>query len=498
MRYLSTIMAIGICTGCTIGSKYDRPSHPLPSQFRSDATTATESTGTTLGELAWWDVFKDPVLQELIRTALENNYDLQIAATRVLEARAQLTSARSGYFPSLTANGRLERNDMFQIGDTSLAPESGLTLQLKPDGTPGITRIQPNRANPENGNEKAFASIDAAWELDVWGRIQSASSAARADLLATEEARNAVRQSLVTDVASTYFTLCSLDLELDIANRALTSRQKSLRLVQARKDRGVASRLDVRQSEVLVNTAASKIPDLERQIAQQENLISLLLGRNPGDVKRGASLTEQQLVPEVPAGLPSIMLERRPDIRAAEQQLIAADARIAEARALFFPRISLTAALGIVSPAVAGAFEGPAGTTTIAPVASLPIFQGGKLRANLQRTKARREEAVLNYHKTINAALRDTSDALVALQKYRELRVQQERSVETLTDAAHLSHLRYVGGVSSYLEVLDSERQLFDAQLGLAQARRLELLSIVQLYKALGGGWSELEPASTH
>ena len=325
--------------------------------------------------------------------------------------------------------------------------------------------------------------------MDFWGRIRRCNEAARAEILASEESRHAVYQGLITDLASGYFQLRELDLELEISRRTLQSRQESLRLVSLREQRGVASLMDVRQSETLVTTAAATIPVVEQQIEQTENFINYLLAQNPGPVPRGKTLVEQVLAPAVPAGLPSTLLDRRPDVRQAEQVLVAENARIGVAKAALFPQISLTGSVGTQSNALSNLFTDPSGFWSVGATLTQPLFNAGRLRANVRAQEARQRQALLGYRDTIQRAFREVADTLIGYQKTREFRQQQEILTKVLTDAARLSRLRYDGGVTSYLEVLDSERQLFDAELDLAQAQRDELISVVQLYRALGGGW---------
>jgi multidrug efflux system outer membrane protein len=480
MRPTALLLAL-LLTGCALAPRYERPQGLAPKEFRdAAAVTVDQPAGTekTFGELDWWEVFEDEQLQALIRQGLEYNYDIRAAAQRVLQAQAQAIATQSGLFPSVSASAQGDKTDRFQIGSTPLEAQKSLL----------------GSRDPSAGSESFMSALNLAWELDFWGRIRSASEASRAQLLATEAGRQAVIQSVVTGIAQAYLDLRESDLELEIAKTTLASRQKSLKLVQARKQWGVATRLDVRQSEALLETAAATIPLIEAQIAQAENYISILIGADPGAVPRGKSLNDQQMTIEVPAGLPSSLLDRRPDLRAAEEQLIAANANVGEARAALFPQITLTAALGTVSPALAGVFDGPTGVTNVAPAAVLPLFNAGKLRAGVQAAKAQREEALLNYQKAVQQALREVSDALIGCTKAKEARDQMEALVNTWRDAAHLSQLRYIGGVTSYLEVLDSERQLFDAELNYAQAKRNELLTVVALYKALGGGWENTAP----
>jgi multidrug efflux system outer membrane protein len=333
--------------------------------------------------------------------------------------------------------------------------------------------------------------ISAAWELDFWGKYRRATEAARANLLASEWARREVLATLVSDMSRVYFQLRALDRELEISKRTLASRQESLRLTSLLADRGSTSMLDVRQAEQLVFTAGAEIPALEQQIEQQENFISILLGKNPDAVPRGQKLTEQPHPPEVPAGLTSSLLERRPDIREAEQQLIAANARIGVARAAYFPQISLSGSGGFQTAALSNLFSGPAGTWNFGASLTQPIFTAGKIRSNVRLAQAQQQTALLFYQQTIQGAFRGVSDALIAYRKSREFRVQEELLFQSAQDAARLSHLRYTGGVTGYLEVLTNETNAFSAELGLVQAQLNELLALVQLYEALGGGWQQ-------
>jgi len=460
MRTRALVAAAVLLVGCTVGPDYKRPDVPVPPDFRGrapDAPTGPQS----LGDAAWFQIFQDEVLQGLIRTALEANYDLRIAAARVLEARAQVTISRSFQFPDVS--GSASANYLHIEGDKT-------QLQVKDSFSP-------------------VATLDLAWEIDFWGRLRRATEAARADLLAAEDFRLFVVTTLVSDVATAYFQLRQLDLQLEISRRTLASREDSLRLVKLRQQGGVAAMIDVRQAEVLLYTAAETIPDIERQIEQTENLISLLLGRNPDAVPRGRPLLQQLALPAVPAGLPSTLLERRPDIRAAEGQLWAATARIGVAKADYFPRVLLTGSAGGGGTNLNGTWFGPFALLGIGPSVSLPIFNMGRIGASVDSADARAQEALVRYQQTITQAFREVSDALVEHRKRGEFRVQQELLVESLRDAARLADIRYRGGVSSYLEVLDTERQLFDAELNLAAAQRDELLAVVRLYRALGGGW---------
>jgi len=466
MRRLLVAAAAGVLLcGCAIGPDYKRPPVPAPPAFRGQPADMPQlADGKSFGDLRWWEVFQDPELQGLIRTALVNNYDVRIAAARVLEARAQVGITRADQLPQVSAG--------FSAG------RSRLSANGFPPPPPGLR---------EEDNFKLSGSL--GYEVDLWGRLRRATEAARAQLLASEEARATVASTLVSDVAAAYFQLREFDLELEIATRTLASRQASLRLVTLRRDRGVASALDVRQAEVLVNTAAAVIPDTERQIEQTENQIKLLLGESPGEIPRGRALTEQALTVAVPPGLPSTLLERRPDIRQAEGLLVAANANIGAAKALFFPEITLTASDGLQSAALSRLFEGPSGVWAFAGQLLQPVFQGGRIWFNFQASKARQQQALAVYERVIQTAFREVSDALVAYRRTREFRAEQEALTASLIEYSRLSKLRYRGGVASYLEVLDAERQLFSAELDLARARRQEILAVVRLYKALGGGW---------
>jgi multidrug efflux system outer membrane protein len=385
---------------------------------------------------------------------------VRIAATRVLEAQAQLGITRANQLPTLSGGGNIASQQSPKLGPI---PSYELT--------------------------QGQVGASAAWDLDFWGKYRRATEAARANLLADEWAQKEVMATLVANLATSYFQLRQLDLELEISQRTLSSRKNSLQLTQTLEQHGISSLLDVRQSEQLVYTAATEVPDLEREVAQQENAISVLLGNNPGDVPRGLKLTEQPHAPEVPAGLPSALLERRPDIREAEETLVAANAQIGVARAAYFPDIALTASAGYESPALTSLFTGPAGIWNMAASLTQPIFEGGRLKSNVRLARAEREQMVLTYQQTIQDAFRDVSNALVAYRKDQELRIQQERLYESAQDAAHLSEVRFKAGTTDYLEVLTNETNSFSAELGLAQAQGNELVALVQLYQALGGGW---------
>jgi outer membrane protein, multidrug efflux system len=406
-------------------------------------------------------VFQDPQLQELIRTALKQNYDVRIAAARILEAQAQLGITRADQLPTINA------------------------------GASAINERIPNQKPINSAYETNATTVAAsfAWELDFWGKYRRATESARANLLATEWARRAVINTLVSNVAASYFELRALDLQLEISRRTLSTRQESLQLTRTLSDGGAGTMLDVRQAEQLVAVAAENIPDLERRIQQQENFISTLLGNNPGPIARGMKLTEQPHLPEVPPGIPSRLLERRPDIRAAEAELMAANAQIGVARAVYFPQITLTATSGFQSSALTSLLTGPAGMWSFGGSLAQPIFAGGRIKSGVKLAEARQQELVLTYQQTIQQAFRGVSDSLVGYQKSHEFRQHQEELVLAAKDAARLSELRYRGGATNYLEALTNETNAFDAELGLVEAQLNELLQLVEIYRNLGGGW---------
>jgi multidrug efflux system outer membrane protein len=464
---------VATLTGCAVGPNYKRPAVNVPVVYRdasadagATALAAPSAQGSasapSLGDEKWFEVFQDKELQNLIRTALQNNYDVRIAATRVLQARAQLGITRAEQFPAVSGGGAISSQQSSKSGPI---PPFELT--------------------------QGQVTASASWDLDFWGKYRRATEAARADLLATEWARKAVISSLVANVAASYFRLRQLDLELEISKRTLNSRNDTLQLTQTLEQHGINSLLDVRQSEQLVYTAAAEVPDFERQIAQQENALSILLGKNPGDIPRGLALTEQSHAPEVPAGLPSSILERRPDIHQAEENLIAANARIGVARAAYFPQISLTGTAGYQSPALTSLFTGPAGIWNLGASLTQPIFEGGRLKSNVRLAEAEHEQLLLSYQQAVQGAFRDVSDALVAYRKNREFRIQQQHLLDSAKDAAHLSEVRFKAGSTDYLEVLTNETNSFSAELSVAQAQGNELTALVQIYQALGGGWQE-------
>lgn len=467
MRRLAVSLVLIVAlfqSACLVGPNYKRPQVAVPPSYRGpDGTPDGAATEASLGDEKWWTVFQDEELQKLIRIALQQSYDLRIAASRVEQARQQAIVARSNQFPTISGVGE----------DTGL------------------------RSPPLGGGFPTFAynaielGLSASWDLDFWGKYRRATEAARATLLANQWAQKAVVSSLVANVAMAYFTLRELDLQLEISKNTLSSRDQSLKLTETLVNGGASPLTDQRQAEQLVETAATTIPDLERQIQQEENTISTLLGQNPGPIVRGRALIDQPLPASVPAGLPSALLERRPDIREAEQNLIAANAEIGVARADYFPDISLTALGGIESGSLTTLFRGTSRAWTYTGSATQPIFNKGRIKANLRIAEAQQQQAVLSYQQTIQQAFRDVSNALIGYQKYRVVREHQAALAAAAKDASDLSHTRYQGGATSYLEVLTNETNYYSAELNLAVARLNERLALVEVYSALGGGWQQ-------
>src|SRR5580700_5407880 len=460
--YIAAAIAASVAAGCAVGPNYHKPDVQTPAAFRDlSENPQVQAQAASYADLPWWQVFQDPQLQELIRTALKQNYDMQLATERINAERAQLAITRSYLFPQIQGNG-----------------------------------------NFTGGKEKSFQSksnflaltADAAFQLDFFGKLRRETEAARAQLLATEDAQRTVMLTLVSDVASDYFTLLQLDLELQITRDTVKTQQDSVKLTSLRLDRGVATKLDVLQAQQVLDTANAQIPDLERQIGQEEDAISILIGDYPQGVQRGRPLEEQALPPDVPPGLPSALLERRPDIHQAEQMLVAANAEIGVAKASFFPQISLTGSGGGAfgrSSVFTGLMSSQTSIWSYGAQITQPIFTGGALRGNLHLAESQHEQALISYKQAIQHAFGDVSDALIGFQKFHEVRVRQEQTVADLTESVRLSTMRYQGGTTTYLEVLDGQRSLFDAELVLAEARGAEYQSLVQLYRALGGGWQK-------
>ena len=456
------LLATGLFSGCMAGPNYHRPAVQPPTGFRDlSENPQLQAQAASYADLPWWQVFQDPQLQELVRTALKQNYDLQIATERINAARAAVTITRSNLFPQVGANGNFSgrQDHTFQTRSNFL-----------------------------------ILAADATFQLDLFGRLRRATEASRAQLLATEDARQTVILTLVSDVASDYFALLQLDLELQITRNTVAAQEASVKLIKFRIEHGVATKLDVLQAQQVLDTANAQVPDLERRIAQEETAISILLGNYPQGVPRGLPLVEQNLPPEVPPGLPSSLIERRPDIREAEQNLVAANAEIGVAKAQFFPQISLTGSGGGSfgrSSAFSSLMSSQLGIWSYGAQVSQPIFTGGALRGNLRLAESQHQRAVIAYRQTIQRAFGDVSDALIGYQKFHEVRVRQEESVADLQESVRLSNMRYKGGTTTYLEVLDGQRSLFSAELTLAEARGTEYQSLVQLYRALGGGWQQ-------
>jgi multidrug efflux system outer membrane protein len=454
---VAVLMALWLA-GCTVGPAYKRPPIAAPGVFRGAEPPAQRAPGASFADERWVEVFQDEPLQELIKTALTRNYDVRIAAARILQAEARYGLTRASQFPTVTGQAQAQEQHGAVIAGQSL---------------------------PTTGSGQINASL--SWELDFWGKYRRATESARALILASEWGRRAILTSLVSRVASGYFTLRALDLELEIANRTLASRQESLSLTQVREQGGVTGLVDVRQAEQLVYSASAQIVDLQREIEQQENFISVMLGQNPDAIPRGFALIDQPHAPDVPPGLPSALLNRRPDIQQAEQLIVAANAQIGVAKAAYFPQIALTASGGVASSALATLFTN--GTWAVAGGVLQPLFNAGRTRSQVALARAQTEEAALIYQQTIQQAFREVSDALVGYRRSRELRATQELLMRSAQDARRLAELRYRGGASSYLEVLDSDTRLFDAELGLVQAQFNELAAFVEIYRALGGGW---------
>jgi multidrug efflux system outer membrane protein len=446
--------------GCMMGPKYKRPTVDVPQQYRAPAPEQA-AQASSLGNEQWWHVYQDPVLTQLIHTAIAQNYDVRIAAARVLEAQAQVGITRANQLPSANVG-------------------AGIFSQQNPK----VTNLFP--AYQENAGE---LNLSVIWNLDFWGKYRRQTEAARAQLLATEWGQRAVISSLIANVATAYFQLRALDNELEISKRTLASRQQSLQLTQTLESHGGASGLDVSQSEQLVYTASGTIPDLERQIQQQENVLSVLLGENPQSIPRGRALTEQPVPQNVPAGLPSELLERRPDVRQVEENMVAANAQIGVAKAAFFPSLSLTGTGGLESNALNQFLSHASESWYGAFSVSQPVFEGGALRSGLRLARANWQEAVLSYQQTIQNALEQVSNSLVASQKDREFREQQDLLTQAAQQTDQFSEVLYKNGGASYLQVLTSETNYFSAELNLVQAQLNERLALVQLYQALGGGW---------
>jgi outer membrane protein, multidrug efflux system len=463
LRFCCALLCLSL-VGCAVGPNYHRPKVSVPVVYHGQPPSPSpQPTTASLGNEKWWEVFQDPVLQQLIRTALQRNYDVRVAASRVLEAQAEVGITRSNQFPTAVA------------------------------GAQGYSERNPKISSAFNSYQTNVAEVDLSviWNLDFWGKYRRQTEAARDNLLASEWGREAVITSVVSSVAADYFQLRELDLALEISRGTLASRQDSLRLTRVLAVNGSASLLDLRQAEELVYAAAEQVPDLERQIQQEENAISDLLGENPEPIARGLKLTEEPLPAAIPAGLPSELLERRPDIRETEANLMAANANLGVAKAALFPSISLTGTAGFESYSLSKLFTGSAGLWNTGASLTQPVFEAGALRSGRRLVQAQDEQLLLTYRQTIIGAFQQVSDGLIAYQKDREFREQQERLTSAAADAERLSKVLYQNGGASYLPVLTSETNYFAAELNLAQAQLNERLALVQLYNALGGGWQQ-------
>ena len=447
-----------VFAGCAVGPGYKRPVINSPAAFRGEAEPASRA----VTELAWWQVYDDTTLQALIREAFTNSYDLRIAVTRVEQARAAAMQARSQFVPSVDYSGAVSRGRNNFLG--SAFPENGATTS------------------------SVSATLNAFWELDLWGRVRRLNESARARFLASEEAQRGIRLTLLSDVAAAYFQLLELDQELEIASRTTNSFAESLRIFHQRLEGGTASALESSRAEAALDDAAAAVPAIRERISATENQLGILLGRNPGPIERPSSLLAQTM-PDIPVGLPSSLLERRPDVRQAEQSVRSANAQVGESVAEFFPKIGLTAFLGKVSPELSAFTAGTANAWGITAGGIGPLFEGGRLVGQYRQAKAARAEAALQYQQTTLNAFREVSDALVSRQQLVEIREHQAHQVQALEQAVKLSSERYVAGKASYYEVLEAQQQLFPSELNLARTQRDQLLAVVSLYKALGGGW---------
>ena len=465
MRLGAFVIALLFVAGCVCGPDYRRPAVDAPAAFRGQSAAPQAS----LADLPWWDVFRDATLKRLVETALTNNYALRMAAARVEQAQAMVMQTRSGFFPQLGYEAQAARGRNTLLG---------------------------NAAPSQNGatGSAYLGTVNAAWELDLFGRLRRLGEAARAQWLASEEARRGVALALVGAVAQAYFELIDLDRRLEIARQSTESFGASLKIFNQRLAGGVASQVETARAGAALATAAAAVPDVERRVALKENQLCVLLGRNPGPIPRGGGLLDQAPPPEIPAGLPSTLLERRPDVREAEQVLRAANARIGAAIGDALPRIGLTALFGRVSTELSAITGGGAEAWSLGASVAGPIFQGNRLRGAYRQARASRDEAALAYQRNALTAFQEVSDALLTREKLEAIRVQQERAVQASREAVRVSMERYEAGRAAYFEVLEAQQQLFPAEIALAETQRDQLLVIVQLYEALGGGWSPPAP----
>jgi multidrug efflux system outer membrane protein len=460
-KFPSTLGLCLLLAGCAVGPDYQKPPVDLPQHFRGETNPSTNS----LADLPWWQVFHDDNLQNLLRTALTNNYDLRIALTRVEQARELAVQARAGFFPQINYAGLGGKGKNVAAGG---APS--------PSGTSGGL---------------VAGDVNASWEIDLWGRIRRLSESAKAQFFASEEARRDATISIIAEVAQNYLQLLAFDRELQIAKDNTNAFAGSLKIFNERLKGGVASKLETASAQALLDSASATIPNLERQIALQENVLSVLTGRNPGSIFRERSSLDEQSPPEVPAGLPSSLVERRPDIREAEQQLRSANAQVGVAVADFFPQLDLTGLFGRVSPGLSAFTGGGANAWSAAASLTGPIFHGGALRSRYRQAKAARDQFALQYQAAALNALQEVSSALISRDKFTQARAAQARAVEAYKEAVRIALLRYRQGNASYYEVLQEQQLLFPAENTLVETEFNQFLSVIQLYRALGGGWSE-------
>lgn len=473
--FLSTAVAVSL-TGCMVGPDYQRPELDIPALFRGENSldknpTPAQST-VSLGDTVWWQVFKDPVLVQLINTGIANNHDLRIAAARVDEYRAMAGITRGAMFPQIDAGVGYNASNSSKLSD-------------------------PASTQSDNTARNWNAGVQLSWELDLFGRLRRNDEAALALWLASEQGRRSVVVTLVADIANAYFTLRQYDLELEISKNTVASNTAQVEFYRDRLNGGTSNRLELDQAEANRAITASRIPDFERRIALQENLINLLLGRGPGPVPRGWSLSAQSQPPALPVGLPLQLLQRRPDIQQAEQQLVASNADIGAAKALFFPSIGITGMTGGLSRNFSDLGNGDAAIWSAGGNLLQPLFHGGAIRFNYEAAQARFQMALAQYQKTVQGSFRETSDSIVTIEKSRAAREELEKSVVALRDAADLARARYSGGLSSYLDILITDQNLFAAELQLAEMRGTEFTAMVNLYRALGGGWQIAEQPAT-
>ena len=465
---VAAALVAALASGCAVGPNYSRPQVPAPAQYRFVEGPAEAET---IADVPWWNVTKDPQLQALLREAIAHNLDLRVATARVAEARAQYGVARSYLFPQVNVGAGYSAQQVSRLSEPPQGTAAGKTYQNYSAGFP------------------------LSWELDFFGRLRREKEAAFAAYLATEQGQRAALVTLVADVASTYLLLRQLDLELEVAKRTVAANDETVRFYDSRLKGGVSNRLELDQAQGNRARTATVIPQIERQISVTENALCLLLGRLPGPIERGAPLSEEHVPPSVPAGLPASLLERRPDVLGAEQLLVAANANVGAAKALFFPTISLTGLLGTISGDFSNLLKADSNIWQVSPSLFAPIFQGGRIKRNYEASKARYDQALAVYQKAALNGYREVADALISVQKLGEARLELEDGVDALRDAGTLARSRYDNGLSNYLEILIADQYLFDQELALAQVRGDEMRAFVDLYRALGGGWQQ-EPAA--